>query len=380
MKHIFIVSGDASGDVYGAQLVQALQAQNPNVKIAGMGGDCMAKTSMVFLYNLVREFSVMGFVPVILGIPKVMRFLEMILDYFDCERPDTLVLIDYPGFNLYLATHAKTRGIRTIYYVTPQIWAWGHWRIKKIQRWIDQMLVIFPFEVDFYHGHVPVQYVGHPLMEKIVEFKPDPEFLVQHQLQDGPILGLLPGSRTVQIKKNLPVMLWTASRLAQDYPIAHLVLALASNKYASLVQHIWEAFADKSKLPQLTVILGKTYDVIHYSRLMLVTSGTATLETALLGTPLVVIYRVTHLHRIVAKKTSMLKCKYFALPNIICGKKIIPEYLIAEDHPSEILPAVYALWQDTSFRIESLQDIQTVRKILGPPGASTRAASTILQC
>ena len=180
-KRVFIVSGDVSGDVYGAQLIEELRNLEPDIEISGLGGDKMASTKMIFLYNLVREFCVMGFVPVILGMPKVMRFLKITLDYIDSNPPDVVVLIDYPGFNLYLSTHIKKRKIPVVYYITPQIWAWAPGRIKKIKKFMSKMLVIFPFEVPFYQkASVDVEYVGHPLLDKIVNFKPQKGFEEQY--------------------------------------------------------------------------------------------------------------------------------------------------------------------------------------------------------
>ena len=378
-KHIFIVSGDASGDVYGAQLIEALQRREPGVTIAGLGGDRMAATGMIFLYNLVREFSVMGFVPVILGMPKVMRFLEIILDYFAATPPDIVVLIDYPGFNLYLSTFTKKRKLRTVYYVTPQIWAWAPWRIKKIKRFIDKMLVIFPFEVPFYQAAaVPVEYVGHPLLDRMALFSPDPDFMLARQITaSAKVLGLLPGSRRSEIKGNLPVMLWLASELGQVSPPDKIFLALASDKYRALVANICEQH-QRLSLPPLEIVIGKTYDVIHHSHAILVTSGTATLETAMLGTPMVVIYRVPKLHKWVAESTSFLKCRYFALPNIISGQKIVPEHLVVGRQSPVAREDLYAIWEDTPTRRQCLQTLTQMRQKLERPGASERAAAAIL--
>ncbi len=381
MKHIFIVSGEASGDVYGAQLVQCLKQEDPNLIIAGLGGDQMKATGMIFLYNLVREFSVMGFLPVVLGIPKVMRFLEIILDYFDRHRPDVLVLIDYPGFNMYLATHAKKRGIRIVYYVTPQIWAWAPWRIKKIKRLMDKMLVIFPFEVPFYEvANVPVEYVGHPLVDKVLAFTPNSEFLTEYNIfPESSVLSIIPGSRRTIIAYNLPIMLWTAAQIAKKHRITHLLLPLATERYLPLINQIWHDFSEKSFLPPLTIIQGQTYNVMKASRLALVTSGTAALETALLGTPLLIMYRVRKIHRWVVEHTSFLKCKFFSLPNIITKKKIVPEYLITESAPQYILSDVFNLWEETEVRKNCQQDLAEMKNLLGKPGAPARAAKAILE-
>lgn len=376
-KKVFIVAGDASGDVYGAQLIKSLRAIEPDVKIAGLGGDHMAATEMTFLYNLVKEFSVMGFIPVVLGMPKVMRFLEITLDYIDREVPDVVVLIDYPGFNLYLATHTKTRNIATIFYVTPQIWAWASWRVKKIKRLIAKMLVIFPFEVPFYEkANVPVEYVGHPLLDRMALFQINCNFCEQNDV-DQDMLAILPGSRKAEIKANLPAMLWVAAQMAQQVTIKTVCIALASNKYQTLATTIWQNHKHLA-LPEIRLIIGSTYDVIHHAHMALVTSGTATLETAMLNKPMVVMYKIPLFHKWVVENTSFLKCKYFALPNIINDKRIVPEHLICTTTPKNALVEALLLWNPTSEREKCVQGLTKTRQLLERPGASARAAKAII--
>lgn len=380
-KHIFIVAGDASGDVYGAQLISALRKIDPDIQISGLGGDHMAASGMTFLYNLVREFSVMGFLPVILGMPKVMRFLEITLDYLDVHRPDAVVLIDYPGFNLYLATHTKPRKIPTIYYVTPQIWAWAPRRINKIKRFITKMLVIFPFEVPFYEqAKVSVEYVGHPLLDRLALFQADQNFCFNYQLTGGPMLGLLPGSRRAEIRGNLPVMLWAASEMAnQGAAMEDICIALASYKYHALTDEILQTCRKKFTLPEVKIIVGDTYNVLSHSHFVMVTSGTATLETAMFGKPMVICYRVPPLHKWVVEHTSFLKCKYFGLPNIVSGRKIVPEFLIAAPYPDYVVEAALPLCQATERRQQCLADLAQMQSLLKEPGASEKAAKAIWQ-
>lgn len=381
MKHIFIVAGEASGDIYGAQLIQSLQKQESDIKIAAFGGDVMAATGIHLLYNLVREFSVMGFTRVVLGLPKVMHFLKIATDYLEKNRPDMVIFIDYPGFNLHLAGIAKRLGIRTVYYVTPQIWGWASWRIRKVQRRLDKMLVIFPFEVPFYQkANVPVEYVGHPLLDKIQQFHPDPDFANRYQISpDSKVLALLPGSRKHVIQNNLPVLLWTAHQLAKKEKVTHLLLALALDQYLPLVQQIWEQCPYRNELPPLHIVQGQTYDVVRSARMALVTSGTATLETALLGTPLLIVYKVLKFQKWVLQHSHIMQCPYFGLPNIVSNKMIIPEFLVAESAPHYLLAPTFALWQDTPQRRQCLQDIAALHPLLGNPGASERAAQIALK-
>lgn len=379
-KRIFIIAGEASGDVYGASLIEALQKIAPDVEIAGLGGDRMAATGMRFLYNLVREFSVMGLIPVILGIPKVMRFLEIILDDFHTHRPDLVVLIDYPGFNLYLATFTKRRKIPTVYYVTPQIWAWAPWRLKKIKRLIAKMLVIFPFEVPFYtKANIPVEYVGHPLLDRLARFQKSPRFMDDYHLAGPKMLALLPGSRSSQIKRNFSIMLWLASHMCQKADISSVCVAIASDKYLGLIQELMAQARQQYPLPAITWILGDTYNTIVHSRLCLVTSGTATLETAMLGTPLVILYQISQLQKWLVEVSSFLKCDFFGLPNIVSGKQIVPEFLVTNQTPGHLIPKILDLWDDTATRKKCLEDLIQMRQALHEPGASQKAAQAIWQ-
>ncbi|HON44690.1 MAG TPA: lipid-A-disaccharide synthase [Planctomycetota bacterium] len=381
-KNIFFVSGDASGDIYGAQVIQTLQQYDPNLTFSGMGGDKMQSTGMHFLYNLVREFSVMGFLAIALGMRKVLHFRKIALDYIKKERPDLIVLIDYPGFNLHLASQVKKWDIPVVYYVTPQIWAWAPWRIKKIKKYISKMLVIFPFEVSFYQkANVPVSYVGHPLLDRIATYQYNTNFKAENNII-SPYLALLPGSRHIEIIGNFPVMLWAWSQLnkQQKQPIP-AILALSSEKYLPLIKKIYDKRKEKYNLPELQIIQKQTYDVLKNSHFALVTSGTATLETAILQTPMLVIYRVKFYHRLL--KNLILQCKYFTLPNIIADKEIIPEYLVTSETPQEIISPFLALWnEDSPERKQMKENLQQLCQQLEKPGASEKVAQeiyTILQ-
>lgn len=378
-KRIFIIAGETSGDAYGAALIEALKKLDPAIEVVGLGGDKMAAAGMRLLYNLVREFSVMGFLPVLLGIPKVMRFLEIIVDYIDHTPPDLVVLIDYPGFNLYFATYTRRRNIPTVYYITPQIWAWAPWRIKKIKRLLLKMLVIFPFEVPFYRkAGIQVEYVGHPLMDRISQFHPDENFRARYQLTEKKIFALLPGSREHQIRLNLPVMLWVVHELCKAGEDFQACLGLASTKHLPLIEDIIQKTGSQLSLPTIHMILHDTYNLIHYTHCAIVVSGTACLETALLGTPQVIIYRVPKLDKWLVEHTSFLQCEYFTLPNIISGKQIVPEHLVADTSPQAVLQDILLRWRDTPQRQECLTHLHDLRTCLGESGASEQAARAIL--
>jgi lipid-A-disaccharide synthase len=320
----------------------------------------------------------MGFLPVILGIPKVMRFLEISVDYITAFPPDIVVLIDYPGFNLYFATYTKRRKIPTVYYVTPQIWAWAPWRIQKIRRLMTKMLVIFPFEVPFYErARVPVEYVGHPLIDKVSVFQPDTDFPIRYHLDPNNTIALLPGSRHAQIRSNLPVMLWLTSELARANAGLQCCIALVSLKYESLVLEIVQECQAQWGLPEVQILVQDTYNVVYHSRMVLVTSGTSTLEVAVLGKPMVILYRIPWFHKWVVAHTSFLKCRYFGLPNLVSDRQIVPEHLITEPCPKEVLKDVLSYWSDTPIRKKALEDLARISDLLQGPGASRRAAQAI---
>lgn len=240
------------------------------------------------------------------------------------------------------------------------------------------MLVIFPFEVPFYkNADIPVEYVGHPLLDKISLFKPDESFLKIYEMDnDKKILTLLPGSRKAEIKMNLPVMLWCAKKLQENDDNIQVIIALGSDKHKERVNNIVHNMEDCLK-PH--IIIGKTYDCIHNSHVTLVTSGTACLETAMLGRPLVVIYRVPKFHKWIVTHTSIIQCKFFSLPNIIADREIISENLIDERQPEHVFDNVYSLWKEEHRRSACFEGLKEMKKLLKEPGASERTADAILE-
>jgi lipid-A-disaccharide synthase len=262
-----------------------------------------------------------------------------------------------------------------VYYVTPQIWAWGTWRTRKIKRFIDKMLVIFPFEADFYRlAGVEAEYVGHPLLDRMALFHGDTEFRSRLGLS-GKTLGILPGSRRIEIAMNLPLMLWIAGQMIPKADVSEICIALASEKYRNLVEEI---LASCGGLPKIHLVVGQTYDAILNSRLVLCASGTVTLEAAMLGAPLSILYRVKWYHKWIARHTSFLKCKFIGLPNIVAGREIVPEHLVCEREPVYLLDEIFALWEDGPRRERCLADLGELKRKLEHPGASRKAAAAIL--
>lgn len=369
--NILIVAGEASGDLHGARLVQALKVLEPGSRVFGIGGDGMAGAGMELLFHI-RDMAVVGFTEVIRHIPflrQVMRTLEAEVEH---RRPDVAILIDYPGFNLRLAARLRARGVKILYYIAPQVWAWGAGRIPKMARLIDEMAVVFPFEVDlFQNAGLSTTFVGHPLLEGLLPKLPRREFMARHLFVEGkPLLGLLPGSRRHEIERLLPDMLATARLLRQRRPDLQVAIAQAPTLPASLYQQYQSGEAFK-------LIDQATYEVMKESTACLVCSGTATLETACFGTPLAIVYRTSRLSYLIGKR--VVKLPFIGLVNVVMGKKIAPEFVQHGFTPSQAAEALSPLLFDPEANMRMRQQLATVREKLGTPGASERTAKMALR-
>ncbi len=368
--NILIVAGEASGDLHGARLVQALRALHPNSRISGIGGDGMAAAGMELLFHI-RDMAVVGFTEVIRHIPflrRVMRTLEAVIER---QKPNVAILIDYPGFNLRLAERLRARGVKILYYIAPQVWAWGAGRIPKMARLIDEMAVVFPFEADlFQSAGLPSTFVGHPLLEGLVPKLSRPGFFARYHLQEHkPLLGLLPGSRRQEIERLLPDMLATAQRLRQRHPDLQIALAQAPTLPAELYRECLPNF-------DIQLINHATYEIMRDSTACLVCSGTATLETACFGTPLVIVYRTSRLSYAIGKR--VVKLPFIGLVNVVMGEKIAPEFVQDDFTPATAAEALAPLLFEHQTNARMRQQLATVRAKLGTPGASERTARMAL--
>ncbi len=369
MKY-FISAGEASGDLHGGPLIEALKECDKNAEFVFLGGDCMAKASGHAPLIHYRDMAFMGFSEVLRHLGKVLGNLKTAREAVARERPDALVLIDYPSFNLKLAAFAHGLGIPVYYYISPKVWAWKEWRIKDMRRYCRKVLSILPFEVGYFKGKgMEVEYVGNPSVEEVdareASLPPRGEFLARWNLPaDKPLLALVPGSRVGEIRNNLPVM----DAVARRFPQFTAVIAGAPGIDASI-------YSGFSSFP---VVGNATFELLRNSANALVTSGTATLETALLGTPQVVCYRSngSRLSRKVLER--FIKCPFVSLPNLIAGREIVRELLLDRCNEEAVAAELAAILPGAPCRDEMLRGYARMRGILGTSDAARTAACAIL--
>ncbi|MCP9236523.1 lipid-A-disaccharide synthase [Lewinella sp. JB7] len=357
----YLIAGEASGDLHGAKLVEALLERDPAAEIRAWGGDLMRAAGADVVKHY-RELAFMGFVEVVMNLRTILGNLKQCQQDIEDFAPDRLVLVDYPGFNLRIAKWAKPRGIDVTYYISPQIWAWHTSRVYQVKANVDRMLVILPFERDFYAKYgVEATFVGHPLLDVVQEAGPTKE---------GTHVAILPGSRRQEISRSLPVMLAAAARL----PEHEYVIAGAPGQDPVVYE---ELIAASTRPPRLKVVSGATYEVLRGARAAMVTSGTATLETALFGVPQVVCYRGNPLNYWLARRLVAKRIKYISLVNLVMDAPVVPE-LIQDDFNEETLAGALKNTIAGPERDRQLKDLATLRRKLGAGGAARRAAAEIV--
>lgn len=372
MKYM-LIAGEASGDLHASRLIDNIRKKDPSAEIRYIGGDLMARSSGTSPDLHYKELNVMGFSQVIGKLPTIFRSLRKARRMLEEFRPDRLILVDYPSFNLRVAGYAKKMGIRTDWYISPKVWAWKAWRVKKIKKYVDFLYSILPFETDFYkrHGYDRISYVGNPSVEEtdyaLGHLPPLKHFIERNGLAEGkPIIALLPGSRKGEIKCNLPIMLEAAKR----FPDYQIVVGAAP----SIPEKFYREVAGDSGL---SVVFGVTPTLLKYSVAAVVTSGTATLETALIGTPQVVCYRSNGSRLTYKIMRKLVKVNYVSLPNLIVGNRIVPELLLHECTPEAISRELSAILLPSPAREWQIQGYRLMRKKLGNSVAPEYAAELI---
>lgn len=367
MKY-YIIAGEASGDLHGANLMKELFIQDPQAEIRFWGGDLMQQTGGTLVKHY-RDLAFMGFAEVIQNLKTILNNIKFCKQDIAAFNPDVIIFIDYPGFNMRIAQWAKKLKYKTHYYISPQIWAWKESRIKAIKRDVDQMYIILPFEKDFYENkhNFPVEFVGHPLIDAIHNRKPTDEaaFRAEHNLDDRPIIALLPGSRKQEISKMLEGML----SVVNDFPDYQFVIAGAPSQEYSFYQQFLGSSSVK-------FISNKTYDLLSIAYAALVTSGTATLETALFKVPEVVCYKGNWISYQIAKRIITLK--YISLVNLILDKEIVKE-LIQDDFNKKNIRAELQKILTPDYRQNLLKQYDLLEEKLGGNGASKKTASFIIK-
>jgi len=365
MKY-YIIAGEASGDLHGSNLIKALKKKDAAAGIRCWGGDKMQSAGATLVKHY-KDLAFMGFLEVIKNLPAILKNIRFckadILQY----KPTALILIDYPGFNLRIAKWAKEQGIPVIYYISPQVWAWKENRVKLIKKCVDKMLVILPFEKDFYaKWNYEVEYVGHPLVEVVEEFLNNEQGTRNIEQGSKNTIALLPGSRQQEILKKLPIML----EVAKHFPAYQFVVA----KAPGLDEHFYAALLAPYK--NVSSVVNKTYELLVLSKAALVTSGTATLETALFGVPEVICYKGSAFSYQIAKR--LIKIKYIGLVNLIMDKEVVKELIQDELTVENLKHELNLLLSDETKKLQLQEDYTSLKNLLGKGGhASANAAESI---
>ena len=365
MKY-YIIAGEASGDLHGSNLMKALKQQDSKAKFQYFGGDLM-KAEGGNLKMHYSEMAFMGFIEVIANLGTVLKNIKFAKKDILENKPDVLILIDFPGFNLKIADFAKKQGILVFYYISPKVWAWNQKRVLKIKKIVDHMFCILPFEVDFYRTWgMEVDYVGNPILDAIESNSPDPQFRITNKLDQRPLIALLPGSRRQELDKVLPEMLKTVDR----FPDCQFAIAGAP----SFSEKDYQQYLGGKKIP---VIFNATYNLLLNSKAAVVTSGTATLETALLKIPQAVVYKGNPISISIAR--LLVNIKYISLVNLVMDATVVKE-LIQEDCSGEkIGDELDLILNNQNYRAKMMQNYDQLAVRMGTAGASLRAAELIIK-
>lgn len=370
-KNILIVAGEASGDLHGANLVRELLLLDPKIRFFGIGGDMMRDAGVNVTHH-VRDMAVVGIFEVMGKFPLIRRAMRDMEGLMDIVKPEAVILIDYPGFNLRLAKKAKERGIKVIYYISPQVWAWHRSRVKTISRVVDKMLVVFPFEVPIYKAAgVDAEFVGHPLMDVV------PPSINRDEVRDrlgfegsDTVIGILPGSRKREVDSLLPEMLQAARLVSKKIEGARFAIPVANTLDIDYVK----GFVSGPGM-DVRMFEGRAHEVMAASDLLLIASGTATLEAAIVGTPMVITYRVAPLTYVIGK--MLVDIEHVGLPNIVAGKGVVPELIQGDATGERMAEEALKILDDKEYLAGIKNGLEGVREALGSPGASRRAAEIV---
>lgn len=365
--HLFISAGEPSGDLHGANLLRAIRARDPAVRVTGFGGDRMTAAGADLLYPL-TNLAVMGLLRVLGNLRTFFRIGHQAERFFYTERPDAVVLIDYPGFNFALAKRAHAAGIPVYYFVPPQIWAWRRWRVKKVRRWCDTVLTALPFEDDWYRTHgVATRYVGHPYFDELPTQQLDPAFLAAQRAEPGPVVSLLPGSRNMEVTANGPMLLAAARKVHAARPETRFLVAAFNEPQAGVLRQM----AAGHDLP-LEVHVGRTPEVIELAEACVSVSGSVGLELLYRLKPAVVVYKIKPIHQFL--KRWLLKVPYISLVNLLAGDELYPEFPTTRDESGAIAGHVLRWLADPAARAVTVGRLRALRDRVAVPGACERAA------
>ena len=370
---VYVSAGEPSGDLHGANLVQELRRLDPSAECVGMGGDRMAEAGCEILYPL-SKLSVMGFAPVLMQAHRFLHLITWIDRYFHRERPDGVVLIDYPGLHWWIARRAHHHGIPVFYFVPPQLWGWAGWRVKKMKRWVNHVLCSLPFEVDWYRQRgVEAHYVGHPFYDELPFQKLDPLFQASEQARPGTIIGLLPGSRSQELTYNLPTLLRTARMVHAARPETRFLVACYKAEHLHRVHDALQ----RENLPMVEAHVGRTPEIIQLAHLCVSVSGSVSLELLQRAKPSVIVYRAAPIPLLLSR--FLRTAKYITLVNLLADAELYPEFLSDRCQADEISRQVLA-WLADPAGLQALRlRLEQLRERVARPGACERAARFVLE-
>ncbi|MCZ6724093.1 MAG: lipid-A-disaccharide synthase [Gammaproteobacteria bacterium] len=373
-QHIMILAGETSGDAHAAEMVERIWQMNPDIRVSGMGMGEMKQAGVDVFYDS-SIIAVMGLFEVLKHWGDIRRAMAIVRARLDQTRPDLLILVDYPEFNLKMAHHARDLGIKVLFYISPQVWAWRPKRINKIGRRIDHMAVIFKFEKAYYErANIPVSFVGHPLVDKVVNTRSKQEVKLKLGLDKAaPVIGLFPGSRNSEIDRLLPLMLETAKQMSRKNPQLVFVLPVA----AALDFEAIQRQCDSSKL-NILLTRDDLYGLIACCEAIISCSGTVTLEIALLGVPMCIVYKMSSLSYQILRR--LITIPHIGLVNIVAGKSVVREFLQAEATAENISAEMFRLIDDPTYRQRIKDDLLLVRENLGEGDGSGKMARLVLSC
>jgi lipid-A-disaccharide synthase len=367
-----IVAGEASGDLHGSNVVKELKALAPGVRLFGIGGDRMKEQGVQLVYHC-NELSFMGFSEVIRNISLIRSVERTIKTLLDTKRPRAVVLIDFPGMNLRIARYAKERRIPVIYYILPQVWAWGKHRLKKMRKYIDRALVILPFEEQFFRNEgVTAEFVGHPILD-LLDVTVDRDRFCRNNSLDPrkEILALFPGSRRHEVHNHIGVMVRAAGRLGSEYDMQPVIGVSPNFPIEYVRSHLPAEFRT------VPLLQGETYNLMHHARIAFVKSGTSTLEAACFKTPMVVVYKTSAFNFFVGR--MIVDLKHFSLVNILAGEEVVTELSQRDVNPDTLYRHGKGLLDDEQKRTRMIEQLSSIRAMLGERGASRKVAFRILE-
>jgi lipid-A-disaccharide synthase len=370
-KRVMLVVGEASGDLHGANLVKSLRQRDPSIEIFGVAGERLKREGVRVIFDVAR-LTGMGFAELIGNLKTLWQAYRLLQRVLKEQKPNLLILIDFPEFNLRLARLAKKLHVPVLYYISPQVWAWRRRRIHKIAQWVDRMAVVFPFEVPLYERvGLRVNFVGHPLLDVVRSTQPRETTLIRHGLEPSKrTIVLLPGSRRREITYHLPPMLEAADRLSRKMEVQFILVLASTIDRRDLEEMLAQAPTSVS------ISEGNTYDVLHACDLAWTASGTATLETALMLRPMIIVYRFAWLTYFLAR--LLVQVKHIGMVNIIAGEKIVPELIQGDMTAERIVMESQTVFQDSELRQRIGNKLAGVREKLGSPGAAGRVADIAL--